>query len=240
MLTIDFERLAIAPASTVLDLGCGEGRHCIHAYLLHDSIRSIGVDLNFADLRGAQQKLAEFRSDPPPANSKQIGLYCADGLQLPFAEHSFVDVICSDVLEHIADYPAMLSEITRVLKPGGLLAVSVPRAWPERICWWLCEAYHRVEGGHIRIFNAASLQREIGELGFAQRAKHWAHALHAPYWWLKCLLWQRPNNYLLRAYHRMLVWDLMQQPRLTRLLEALLNPFMGKSVVMYFDRKNVL
>ncbi|MBT8149473.1 MAG: class I SAM-dependent methyltransferase [Pseudomonadales bacterium] len=240
MLTIDFERLAIAPGSTVLDLGCGEGRHCIHAYLLHDSIRSVGVDLNFSDLRSAQKKLGEFPVEPSAQANKQIGLYCANGLQLPFATHSFDVVICSEVLEHIADYPAMLGEITRVVKPDGVLAISVPRAWPEHICWWLCEAYHRVEGGHIRIFNAARLQREIGQFGFEQRAKHWAHALHVPYWWLKCLFWQWPNNYLLRAYHRLLVWDLMQRPRLTRALDALLNPVMGKSVVMYFDRESGL
>ena len=64
---------------------------------------------------------------------------------------------------------------------------------------------------------------------------HWAHALHSPYWWLKCLFWSSADsNPLVKAYHRLLVWDLMQQPWLTRTLERLLNPLMGKSVAMYF------
>jgi hypothetical protein len=40
-----------------------------------------------------------------------------------------------------------------------------------------------------------------------------------------------------RLYHRFLTWDMMQQPRLTRSLERLLDPVMGKSVVLYFRKK---
>ncbi|HCG70405.1 MAG TPA: SAM-dependent methyltransferase, partial [Gammaproteobacteria bacterium] len=54
-------------------------------------------------------------------------------------------------------------------------------------------------------------------------------------WWLKCLLWDSADdNVLVRGYHRMLVWDLMQRPWLTQTLDRLFNPVLGKSVVMYF------
>jgi hypothetical protein len=123
------------------------------------------------------------------------------------------------------------------LKPGGVLAASVPRAWPERICWWLSDAYHANEGGHVRIFSARELERDIESRGFRRYARHGAHALHAPYWWLQCLLWERrAESRLVAAYHRLLVWDLMQRPALTRALEWLLNPVLGKSVVMYFRK----
>ena len=40
----------------------------------------------------------------------------------------------------------------------------------------------------------------------------------------------------MKTYHRLLVWDLMQKPWITRALEWLMNPLWGKSNVMYFVR----
>jgi len=235
MLTIDFKRLDLQPGDRVLDLGCGEGRHCISAYILHEHIDVVGVDLNQKDLGTAQQRFQEFAEAENP--NKQFALFCANGLALPFADNSFDKIICSEVLEHIPDYKAMLGEIDRLLKPDGLLAISVPRSWPEKICWQLSEAYHLVKGGHIRIFKADALHREVETYGLSRYARHWAHALHSPYWWLKCLFWEQGDEqWLVKTYHRMLVWDLMKKPWLTQNLERLLNPILGKSVVMYFKR----
>jgi SAM-dependent methyltransferase len=141
------------------------------------------------------------------------------------------------VLEHIPDYSAALQEIERVLKPGGLFCASVPRRWPEQICWALSDAYYQVPGGHLRIFRSRELRGQIEGLGFDHYHRHWAHALHAPFWWLKCLFWKnQDSNWLVRQYHRLLVWDIMEQPTITRLLEKIMNPVMGKSVVMYFRK----
>jgi SAM-dependent methyltransferase len=148
-------------------------------------------------------------------------------------------VICAEVLEHIGDYQAMLAEIRRVLKPGGVLAVSVPRFVPEWVCWRLSHAYHQVEGGHVRIFRTRALTRAVEAQGLRRFHSHSAHSLHVPYWWLKCLLWQRGDHvWPVRAYHHFLVWDLMRGPWITRLLDRLLNPLMGKSLVLYFTRNS--
>ncbi|MEK9934583.1 MAG: SAM-dependent methyltransferase, partial [Luminiphilus sp.] len=115
--------------------------------------------------------------------------------------------------------------------------ISVPRSWPERVCWSLCDAYRRTPGGHIRIFNASHLSREVERYTLTETRRHGAHALHVPYWWLKCLFWHTENEpFILKWYHRLLVWDLMKRPWLTRAIEAVTNPWMGKSVVLYFDR----
>jgi hypothetical protein len=42
-----------------------------------------------------------------------------------------------------------------------------------------------------------------------------------------------------RLYHRLLVWDLMKRPWITRAIDTLLNPVMGKSVVLYFSKPAV-
>ncbi len=49
----------------------------------------------------------------------------------------------------------------RVLKPGGALAITVPRWLPERICWALSDEYHANEGGHIRIYRADELRDKV-------------------------------------------------------------------------------
>ncbi|SDJ53840.1 class I SAM-dependent methyltransferase [Microbulbifer yueqingensis] len=231
MITVDPAKLKLAPGQRVLDLGCGEGRHAIHLMLSHD-VDVFGVDLDFRDVSTARERAAPFLAESQPAGRLLLGV--ADGLHLPFADDSFDVVICSEVLEHIEDYRGMLAEVDRVLKPAGTFAASVPAFIPEWICWKLSDDYHQVEGGHIRIFRERELRGSIEALGHRCFARHKAHALHAPFWWLKCLLWDRPQSALLRQYHRLLVWDLMERPGLTRVLEKLLNPVLGKSIVLYF------
>jgi hypothetical protein len=89
-------------------------------------------------------------------------------------------------------------------------------------------------GGHVRIYRRAALRRKLGEHGYRVVDTHFAHALHAPFWWLRCLVGVENADALpVRLYHRLLVWDLMQRPAVTRLAEKLLNPIIGKSVVFY-------
>ncbi len=235
MQTVDFRHFPLAAGDRVLDLGCGEGRHVISVYL-EQEVDAVGVDLNHADLVTTREKFDEFVEERMPG--KSFGLSAANALALPFADNSFDKVICSEVLEHIPDYRAALREIGRVLKPGGLFCASVPRRWPEKICWAFSAAYHKVPGGHLRIFRSGALREQIEDLGMRHYHRHWAHALHAPFWWLQCLVWkQRDSHPLVALYHRFLVWDLMDRPWLTRTLERLLNPLMGKSVVMYFRKE---
>lgn len=233
MQTLDRRYFPLGSGQCVLDLGCGDGRHAI-ALHLQDGADVIGIDLSLADLRRAGEKHGAFSEGHSDA---LFALANASGLSLPLADNSMDAVICSEVLEHVDDYATVLQEMRRVLKPEGLLCISVPRAWPERICWWLSRAYHEVPGGHVRIFSRHQLQSEVSGLGFACYQRHGAHALHAPYWWLQCLFWRtRERNPLVRQYHRLLVWDMFEKPWLTRTLERLLDPWMGKSVVMYFRK----
>ena len=235
MITVDFSCLALKDHGRILDIGCGSGRHTAAAY---DSGRGwvIGADPNLRDLREAQARL-NLHTVCQPRQGRPWSLTAADIIHLPFKSASFDTVICAEVLEHIAEHRQAVRECIRVLKPGGQLVVSVPRRWPEAICWALSKQYRHTPGGHIRIYHARRLIRLICSSGLALWRKHYAHGLHAPYWWLKCLLGiEREHLWPVTLYQRFLTWEIMQKPRWTRRLERRLNPVMGKSVVLYFSK----
>jgi SAM-dependent methyltransferase len=230
MLTIDLDRLSLAPGSRALDIGCGRGRH-LHALAARGGLVVVGIDQSREDLEAAR---SGFALVGPVAG---WSLLQGDALRLPFADASFDSVVCSEVLEHLDRYEAALDEIARVTRPGGVLALSVPRGWPEAICWMLSEGYRTTPGGHVRIFNARALASAVVGRGFSALARHGAHALHSPYWWLRCAVWKRGDDHpLVALYRRILEWDLVARPLLFRIIEAALNPVLGKSVVMYFRR----
>lgn len=235
MLTLELDRLDVQDGDLFLDLGCGEGRHVVSLFK-EFNIWSVGLDLGFDDVKKTKD---QFDSLPPTEFSDKKGwqLFCGNALKLPFADRSFDHIVCSEVLEHIPDYQSALDEIYRILKPGGTLIISVPRYWPEKICWAFSDEYHEVEGGHVRIFKANELKNDVETRGLKCWARHWAHSLHAPFWWLKTVFWaSRDSNKLIELYHRFLVWDIMKKPWLTRTMDKCLNPIMGKSVVFYFTK----
>lgn len=236
MLTARFRYLALKPGDRVLDLGCGEGRHA-HGLHVLGGLDVVGVDLDEASLQKARDGLASL-PPRPEGDPGRTEFLTGDATRLDFADGSFDAVICSEVLEHLPDYDAALREIRRVLRPHGRLCISVPHAWPERLCWRLApppDGYPFQPGGHIRILDEVDLRYSVEQHGFRLFRRHHAHALHTPYWWLKCALWARREEHpLIRAYHRFLVWDLMKRPWLTRGMEAVLRPALGKSLVLYF------
>lgn len=235
MLTIDYDRLGVTEGDRLLDLGAGAGRHTFEA--LKRGAEVVAVDQHAEELRGVEEMVAALTEageiKPPPGPVTLI----ADALALPFADGYFDRVIAAEILEHIPDDRTAIAELTRVLRPGGTVAVSVPRRWPERICWALSDAYHRVEGGHVRIYRGSDLLAALVEAGLQPIGTGYAHALHSPYWWIKCAVGvERDQHPLVRGYHQLLVWDMMKAPRTTRWAEKALNPVLGKSVALYFQK----
>lgn len=235
MLTVDFDRLGVGPGSKVIDVGCGAGRHTFEAFRRGADV--IGFDQSAEDLNDVDAILRAMEEQGEvPASAKGEAVK-GDALDLPYADGTFDCVIASEILEHVPQDDRAIAELVRVLKPGGKLAITVPRWLPERICWLLSDEYHANEGGHIRIYKADALRDKVTAHGLTHTHTHHAHALHSPFWWLKCAVGTSNNDHpAVAAYHKLLVWDMMSAPWLTRRGEDLLNPLIGKSVALYFDK----
>ena len=191
MQTINFDKLNINAGDTVLDIGCGEGRHSIGLYVDRE-VNAIGIDLSMEDMKTAKNRIKDFSITE--TNTSSCVFSAGDIKSLPFEDNLYDAVICSEVLEHLESLDDAVSEIVRVLKPGGVLAVSVPRFIPELICWKLSSEYSKTPGGHVRIFRHKNLKQLILKESVSYTSFHWAHALHSPYWWLKCIFWGREKS----------------------------------------------
>jgi len=237
MLTVDYERLGVEPGMRVLDLGAGFGRHAFATARRGANV--VAADLAASEMGETKDTFAAMYLDGEIPAGTSTTCVRADGLRLPFADGSFDRIIASEVLEHVPDDLAVMAELFRVLRPGGRLAATVPSAVPEQICWWLNEAYHAPisEGGHVRIYGLPELRTKLADTGFEPGDTHRAHALHSPYWWLKCAVGlDNGDNRAVKAYLKLLTWDIVEAPRLTRTAERILNPVLGKSLVIYADR----
>ena len=241
MLTVDYGRLNVLPGQRLLDLGCGFGRHSYEA--LRRGAQIVACDLARPELERVRYVAAALMAGGDISVDTLAAVTQGDAVSLPFDDESFHRVIASEVLEHVPDDGAAFAELARVLKPGGRLAVTVPSWLAETVCWKLSSDYHApaAAGGHVRVYRKRDIYRKLAAAGLAPLARqsHRAHALHTPFWWLRCLV--GPNrgvneNRLVKSYNRLLEWDIVQQPAVTATAERILNPMLGKSVVVYADK----
>jgi SAM-dependent methyltransferase len=235
VLTVDFERLGVRDGVRLLDMGCGGGRHAYEAWRRGATV--VALDLDEQELKGVGYVVGQMLDDGELPHGAVGGPTRASALALPFPDATFDAVITSEVLEHIWDDRGAIRELVRVLRPGGRMAVTVPTRWPERVSWAIDRRYHDRPGGHVRIYRQHELELRLEEAGLLMRGSHHAHALHSPYWWLKCAVGVDDDAApLVRRYHDLHAHQIVHQPAWLNRLERALNPVLGKSLVIYTEK----
>ncbi len=234
MLTIRFDRLGVQPGDLVLDAGAGFGRHAFE--LARRGANVVALDYAADEVIATRNVFGAMLEGGEIAADRYVGVLRGDATRLPFADDSFDRVITSEVLEHIQADVDAIAELVRILRPGGTFAATVPSWFPEKINWMLSDEYHAPKsvGGHVRIYSATELKAKLRTAGLEVVGSHHAHALHSPYWWLKCAVGpRRTDSKAVNAYQKLLEWEIVKQPTAMKLLERGLAPALGKSLIVY-------
>ena len=134
---------AVGRGKRVLDLGCRSGALTRH-FLEGNSVVGLDVDAN------ALEKAAALGIEPVQANVEE---------PLPFDDGSFDAVVAGELLEHLQFPDALVAEIRRVLRPGGVLAGSVPNAFRvQSRLRFLRGKPPEDDPTHLRMFSPAALR----------------------------------------------------------------------------------
>jgi SAM-dependent methyltransferase len=166
-----FDYLAIEDTDRVLDCGCGRGYYLNFTRALSTQCELTGLEVDGELLDEARRKLG----------GKGIRFVQGDTTALPFEDASFDKIILSEVLEHVEDEAAALRELHRVLKPHGVIAVTVPNAnFP--LMWdpinKVLGAFGRpirqgilagIWANHVRLYTEEQLVLAVERAGFAVR-----------------------------------------------------------------------
>lgn len=169
--------LAPQPTDAVLDVGCASGRQL---FALADHLREgQGVDI-------AQSFIDEAERERIKKGWTHLGFRQAMIEALPFEDNAFDRVLCGEVLEHVFDKDRALTELLRVLKPGGTLVISVPNmnadatAWGRLLRWLGLRTFRSLEhfsreeimkhgDAHVREFTVATLRSWLEDTGLSVR-----------------------------------------------------------------------
>jgi SAM-dependent methyltransferase len=231
MLTVDYKLMDVGAGQRLLDVGCGNGRHTWAAYCLYDC-QVMALDMLQVDLQKTRYTL--YTADDGKEKGNGWLVVRGDAASLPLRSGSFDRVICSEVLEHVADPKRSVGELVRVLKDDGVIAVSVPTRLTESVYWRISRQYSRNPGGHVRIYKAKQIMQLLRDHDLQIFGVRHKHSLHSIYWLLRCMFGVNNENALIpRMYHSLLVWDLKTKTRPVRLLDDLCNHLFPKSIVIY-------
>ena len=146
---------AVRAGDRALDLGCGDGGFTA---VLADA----GADVVGAEV--AQEALERARR---VHHGLRFELVAVDG-PLPFGDQAFDLVWASEVIEHVADTSRWLSEVRRVLAPGGRLLMTTPNHGRLGVFLRGVERYSHPLGDHLHLYTRRSLTELMHEFGFGE------------------------------------------------------------------------
>lgn len=237
-----FEWIPLGDDARILDCACGRGfylnmiRHVSRCAL-------VGLELEDEIIRKAQRNVGHL----PGITLTRGNIYA-----LPFPDDWFDGVILSEILEHIDDDVAGLREVRRVLKPGGVVAITVPNAnYP--FLWdpinKTLETLFRTKirrgplagiwANHVRLYTREQLRAAVEQAGFAVEAER--AFTHTSFPFIHNLVYGLGKPLLESGLLPRRLADAADRTTFDRNDGSLLNPVnLGVAVLNFFDRPNTL
>ncbi len=229
MLTVDFDLLDVRPGLDFLDAGCGGGRHAFEAY--RRGARVVAMDYDLAEC-----KKVVYSFSSASRGSDVLGewrMVHGDVILHPFKDESFDRVICAEVCEHLHEDLRTLKGLTRLLKSGGRMAITVPTTFSEAIYGVIEPFYFENPGGHVRIFTPWELAAKIRAAGLKIYAIRHAHGFHTPYWLLRCIFGLEDEGHPISSSYKKFLDMAIMSPFMTRFERKVMDKICPKSIIFY-------
>lgn len=237
-----FEWLPPDDDAVFLDCACGRGFY-LNYYRAVSKVRLVGLELEADIIQKANAKVGHL----PDITLTQGNIYA-----LPFPDNYFDGVILSEILEHIEDDVRGLKEVWRVLKPGGVVAITVPNAnYPF---WWdpinktletvfKTHIQHGLLAGiwanHVRLYTLPMLREVVTQAGFTIEAER--AFTHYCFPFIHNLVYGLGKPLLESGIMPRRMASAADRTTFNENKGSLLNPVnLGVAVLNWFDRKNVL
>jgi SAM-dependent methyltransferase len=210
----------IDPAHTVVDIGCGDGRFI-------NFCAARGAEVIFVDRSEAKIKATENRVKNSSARAyRAIVSECAP---IPLEDGVGDIVICTEVLEHVADPVVFLRELVRIAKPGATLLITVPDGRSETFVAATAPPAYFEAPNHIRIFDVEEFRELILGAGLEILDQQFLGCFWSVYWPLSWLTAQPGSTSGLPVdnlhpitVHWTELWSAVQQhPRGDKIRDAL-------------------
>ena len=219
-----YDGFSITPEDVVVDIGCGDG--CIAMFAANQKAKVIATDICPNSVEQTRKKLKKS-----PARDYEV--HVSDSTPLPLEDNSATKIICREVLEHVDDPAAIMSELVRIGKPGASYLITVPDPLGESVQKKIAPKEYWEKPNHVRIFEREEFAQLLEASGL-EIEKRDSHGFYWSIWWI--LFWAagqelgEPEQPILR--HWTSVWsELLNKPQGDHIKEAL-DEFMPKSQIL--------
>jgi len=188
-----FHTLNLKQEDIFLDIGVGGSGYTV-IEVARNNVRSIGVDISPEGMKTAQ----EFAKNTLGVKSHLQDFIVCSATHLPFKNESISKIVSIAVLEHIPDERRAIEEISRIMKKGGELFITVPNSYQRMLPIFAIYCYFNDQSvGHLRHYKAEDLKEMFLKKGFSvKNIFYHAHLIKAVQFLLHIVFPQlrKPNS----------------------------------------------
>lgn len=213
----------VGPRDVVADIGCGVATYA--RFCADRGAHVILLDADEASLKTARARWA--------ADDAKMESHLHSAVPFPIASDRCTRVICTEVLEHVADPAAFLAELKRIGAPGARYLLSVPAPFSERVLKNIAHPSYFEPPNHIRIIEPDEFRQMVTDAGLIVESESSYGAYWAIWWWM---WWCDPQPDILARHpaldHLAVAWNALLDGKDGLLIKKTLDRHLPKSQVI--------